>query len=199
MLSRPERLLTFLVIAVMIAAVLSPGCSSDEDSCTAVLDEVASQEKSADSRMKTMDFDSWDDIFISQITASKNQYKDALDALYALGPSPCLSGYAYETRVKSLQLKIDFLDVVVSLSENDKKAEQIFQTTTPGFRKGLVEVMDEYANLRERIQFLTVMSGDIDRSLLDPQFETMPSFVRDKLAIMLESVDARITFLAEYR
>lgn len=183
----------------MIAAVLSPGCSSDEDSCTAVLDEVASQEKSADSRMKTMDFDSWDDIFISQITASKNQYKDALDALYALGPSPCLSGYAYETRVKSLQLKIDFLDVVVSLSENDKKAEQIFQTTTPGFRKGLVEVMDEYANLRERIQFLTVMSGDIDRSLLDPQFETMPSFVRDKLAIMLESVDARITFLAEYR
>ncbi len=189
-----------IILILLFAAALSPGCSSnDTESCNATLAELDSIEKSADGRLKIMDFSNTDEIFSSQLAASKSQYRDAIDLLYSLGPSPCLSGFAYETRVKSLQLKIDFLDVYSAMYENDQKAGRIFHTTTPEFRKGLVEVMDEYENIRQRILFLQVLGRDIDRTLLDPQFTGTIGTVRGELDMRLDSVEAKISFLMEYR
>ncbi len=199
MLSRFNIILYALILCILVTASLSSGCSSEESSYNATLDEIDSIEKAADNRLTMMDFTASDEIFYSQLSASESQYRNAIDQLYALGPTPGLSGFAYETRVKSLQLKIDFLDLYSAMLENDRKAEEIFQTSTPKFREGLVEVMDEYENIRQRILFLRVMAGDIDRNLLDPEFAGMIGIVRGELEIMLESVDSKMSFLMEYR
>ncbi|MBN1431390.1 MAG: hypothetical protein JW931_01295 [Methanomicrobiaceae archaeon] len=199
MLSRFNIILYVLVLCILVTASLSSGCSSEESSYNATLDEIDSIEKAADDRVKIMDFTASDEIFYSQLSASESQYHDAIDQLYAIGPTPGLSGFAYETRVKSLQLKIDFLDLYSAMLDNDRRAEEIFQTSTPKFREGLIEVMDEYENIRQRILFLRVMAGDIDRNLLNPEFAGMIGIVRGELELMLESVDSKISFLMEYR
>lgn len=192
-------LLTVTAVLLLAAASVSSGCSSGEDSCNATLVEIDTIEKAADDRLKIMDFSNRDEIFSSQLTASENQYRDAIDLLYALGPSPCLSGYAYEARIKSLQVKIDFLDIYSAMDDNDKKSEEIFQTSTPKFREGLIEVMDEYENIRQRILFLRVMAGDVDRTLLDPASAGTLALIRGELDMMLDSVISKMSFLREYR
>ena len=188
-----------VISCILLVLAFSAGCSSEEDSCAEVLSGIDQLESSADGRVKTMDFSSSDEFLLSQVEASGNQYRDAMDGLIALGPSSCLSGYAYEVRLKSLQLKIDFLDVFSELNENDNKAVSIFQTSTPEFRKGLVEVLDEYSNIRERILYLDVFALGIDTTLLSPQYADMIPIVTGELDTMLNSVDYKISFLSEYR
>jgi len=194
------NLVAFTAIVLLAAALLSCGCSEDgTDFCLTALTEIDSIEKAADNRLKVMDFSNADDIFLSQMGASENQYREAIDELYNLGETPCLSGFSYEARVKSLQFKIDFLDVTSALIEADSKAGAIFQTSTPEFRKGLIEVLNDYENIRQRIIFLRIMGGDIDTTLLNPEFTGIIEVVDGKLAQILESVDSKVSFLREYK
>lgn len=196
-LSALVALTAFILVA---GALFSSGCLEDDASaCNSTMLEIDSLEKKADNRLKVMDFSSVDEILRSQIRASQDQYREVIDMVYDLGPSPCLSGFAYENRVKSLQLKIDFLDIATAMIEADGKAEAIFHTSTPEFRKGLIEVMNDYENIRQRIVFLRIMGNDIDTTLLSPEYTGVIEIVDGKASGMLESVDNKLSFLREYR
>lgn len=191
--------LPLIAVVILVAVSLSSGCSSQDEVNNATLGEINSIEKAADNRLVSMDFTTRDEIFNSQLEASESQYKEAIDMLYGLGPTFYLEGYGYEARIKSLQFKIDFLDVCSEMAAADEEAEAIFRTSTPEFRKGLVEVMNDYQNIRQRILFLQVMGGDIDQSLIGSDFTRAINAIRGELDAMLESVDSKISFLAEYR
>ncbi len=183
----------------MVAVSISSGCSSQDEVNNATLGEINSIEKLADNRLIAIDFTTQDEIFYSQLGASETQYKEALDKLYALGPTFYLEGYGYEARIKSLQFKIDFLDVCSELAAVDDEAEAIFQTSTPEFRTGLVEVLNDYQNIRQRILFLQVMGGDIDKNLISSDYTQAIGVIRGELDAMLESLNSNISFLEEYR
>ena len=191
--------LPLIAVVILVAVSLSSGCSSQDEVNNATLGEINSIEKAADNRLVSMDFTNRDEIFNSQLEASESQYKETIDMLYVLGPTFYLEGYGYEARIKSLQFKIDFLDVCSEMAAADEEAEAIFRTSTPEFRKGLVEVMNDYQNIRQRILFLQVMGGDIDQSLIGPDFTRAIKAIQGELDAMLESVDSKISFLAEYR
>lgn len=191
--------LQLAAVILLVAVSISSGCSSEEDADNATLKQIDSLEKAADNRLLVMDFSSPDEIFYSQVTASEEQYKEAIDMLYTLGPTFTLNGFSYEARLKSLQFKADFLDVLNAISETDEKAENIFKTSTPEFREGLIEVIDDYENIRGRILFLQVMGRDIDKTLIDSEYTKVLSTIRSELDLMLDSVDSKISFLMEYR
>ena len=194
-----SNFLPLIAVIILVAVSISSGCSSQDEANNATLGEINSIEKLADNRLIAMDFTTQDEIFYSQLQASEDQYKEALDMLYGLGPTFYLEGYGYEARVKSLQFKIDFLDVCSELAAADEDAEAIFQTSTPEFRAGLVEALNDYQNIRQRILFLQVMGGDIDKNLIGSDYIKAISIIRGELDVMLESVDSRISFLAKYR
>ncbi|WP_421910069.1 hypothetical protein [Methanolacinia petrolearia] len=191
--------LPLIAVIIMVAVSISSGCSSQDEVNNATLGEINSIEKLADNRLIAIDFTTQDEIFYSQLGASETQYKEALDKLYALGPTFYLEGYGYEARIKSLQFKIDFLDVCSELAAVDDEAEAIFQTSTPEFRTGLVEVLNDYQNIRQRILFLQVMGGDIDKNLISSDYTQAIGVIRGELDAMLESLNSNISFLEEYR
>lgn len=190
--------LTVLVLLILFF-VLTTGCTSGADSCEDTLSEVSSLENAANGRLKTMDFSGFDDYVSAQIVASINQYSDAMALLTSSGGKDCISDVKYKNMVRSLELKIAFLDMYKRFGETEVTISGLLGKSYPDFQKDLKVTMVDLENFRYEVKSLQVMADEIDTSQLDPSNKDIIPVIKSDLGIVGSKVNQYISLLVPYQ
>jgi hypothetical protein len=189
----------FLLVIILFAFILIPGCS-EEENCGPLISDIDNLEKAADDRLKTLDLsDAGDGITVAQTDASKEQYYDALNIILSMKDMGCMDVFIYNNRLRYLQLKYDTLDVYQSVNELEKRTAVIFASGHSEFKTEIADILTSADILDKRADYLGYMADEINQKALSKESQEIIPVIKKGLELQQSRLRQISGHLLPYR
>ncbi|MBP2133193.1 hypothetical protein J2128_001114 [Methanomicrobium sp. W14] len=184
-----------VILALLYAFVFT---NDDGDLCLTTVLNIDSVENEANDRIADMDVTNPDDFTYAKAKASKEQYITALSLMNSSGRG-CMSDADYRNRVRSLELKYGYLDLLLRFHDEQKNVSTLLYQSYPNFQDSLKKSLENFEGMKNEVKVLQVMYGDVDESLLSPGNQDILTVINDYLNSLLSDINVYISSLSVYR